>query len=343
VVERRKKNRSGGNKGKAAGKGRSRSRKTRLERKESAATHPELTAPKPEGRPDPAETGVSAGQAPEEPRPAPKASSETPKVTLPGELYLRTDQWWWRVKLPGEDKARARPLTPEGTKVAPGDRETAEKVAFATWEHAVEEHAAKQVKLESAEKIERLKAQFLDKVRHFTELVETANAKIEAEAKARAEAEAKLAEVLQAAGPSMEDGGQRTEGGQRTGDRGQSIQQGAVPARQGEIAPVDSAAVGAAAGASQTANGRSEGKPPPTQEAPHGITISEPRQPPLSNATPPSLSAAPPLETGVCECCGATGVAMACLTRIDSGQSLCPRCLAALRADVARIDADVSN
>lgn len=47
---------------------------------------------------------------------------------------------------------------------------------------------------------------------------------------------------------------------------------------------------------------------------------------------------APPLlvETGVCECCGATGIAMTHLTRIDSGQWLCPRCLAALRTDATR-------
>jgi hypothetical protein len=44
------------------------------------------------------------------------------------------------------------------------------------------------------------------------------------------------------------------------------------------------------------------------------------------------------LEVGVCECCQAAGVALASLRRIDSGQLLCPRCLAALRTDAVRIE-----
>ena len=99
------------------------------------------------------------------------------------------------MKLPGESKAKARPLKPEGAKAAAADRQIAEKVAFEMWEHALQDDAARQIRLESTEKIERLKAQFLDEVRDFTELVETANARIEMEAKARAEAEAKLAQA----------------------------------------------------------------------------------------------------------------------------------------------------
>ena len=95
------------------------------------------------------------------------------------------------------------------------DRETAEKTAFEMWEHALQENATRQLRRESTEKIERLKAQFLDKVRHFTELVETANAKIEAEAKARAEAEAKLAQMARTAEAKTEDRGQRAEDRER--------------------------------------------------------------------------------------------------------------------------------
>jgi hypothetical protein len=179
-------------------------------------------------------------------------------------------------------------LKPDGGKVAAGDRENAEKIALEMWEHAVREDAIRQIKLESTEKIERLKAQFLDKVRHFTELVETANAKIEAQTQARAEAEAKLAQLAQGPGPTGLDNGPGT-----------------------------------------------EDKEPP---APVGARHASPVQAgETQSAAPPGDACVAPT-VGACECCAATDVALASLTRIDSGQLLCPRCLAALRADVVRIE-----
>ncbi|MCL5280722.1 MAG: hypothetical protein M1376_12540 [Planctomycetes bacterium] len=217
-------------------------------------------------------------QGPGEPAPAQDSSAESLTIPLPGEFYQRADRWWWRVKLPGEDKAKARPLKLDGDKAAADDRETAARIAFEMWEHAIQENALRQIRWESTEKIERLKAQFLDKVRHFTELVETANAKIEAEAKARAGAEAKLAQM--------------TQGGQASTPKVEAEEQ---PALQDEVQP---------------------GEP---------------------ESTAPAV-ADPPLEVGVCECCEASGIALASLKRIDSGQLLCPHCLAALRADAVRIE-----
>jgi hypothetical protein len=218
-----------------------------------------------------------------EPAPAQDSSAEGPRIALPGAFCLRANRWWWRVKLPGEDKAKARPLMPDGEKTATADRETAERIAFEMWEHAVRENAVRQVQLESTEKIERLKAQFLDKVRHFTELVETANAKIEAQTKARAEAEAKLAQMAQGSEPRVPGNGPKIED-----------KEPAAPPSEAQVGGIESA-------------------PPP---------------------------AADPLPAvGVCECCGAIDVALAELRRIDSGQLLCPHCLAALRADVVRIEA----
>ena len=37
---------------------------------------------------------------------------------LPGSLYQRNGRWWWRVKLPGEEIFKARPLIPLGSKYA---------------------------------------------------------------------------------------------------------------------------------------------------------------------------------------------------------------------------------
>lgn len=167
---------------------------------------------------------------------------ETLRATLPGKAYQRGNRWWWCVKLPGEEKARSRPLKAQDAKAAVSDRKAAEAVALEIWEQAVREQAEKQTKAESSQTIARLKAQFLDRVRHFTKVVESANAKAQAEARARAQAELKLKQINE----------------QRT------------------------------------------------------------------------------LRTGSCECCGAAGIPVPKLRRIDSGQFLCPRCLEALRADASR-------
>ena len=129
------------------------------------------------------------------------------RVTLPGKLFQRGDRWWWSVKLPGEDKARSRPLKPKGDKAAVSDSETAEKIALEMWEQAIWEQTQKQIVAESARKVAALKAQFLDRVRHFSEVVERATARAEAEARARAEAEAELRRIAQTAGGKIEKEG----------------------------------------------------------------------------------------------------------------------------------------
>lgn len=166
---------------------------------------------------------------------------QTLKVTLPGKAYQRGNRWWWCVKLPGEQKAKARPLRAKQAKAAVADRKAAEEVALEMWEQAIRGQTEEQVRAENSQTVARLKAQFLDQVRHFSEIVENTKAKAEAEARARAEAEAKLKRITEGA---------------------------AVPTRP-------------------------------------------------------------------CECCGAAGIPVPKLRRIDSGQLLCPGCLAALRADAA--------
>jgi hypothetical protein len=126
---------------------------------------------------------------------------QPPRVTLPGTLYQRRDRWWWSVKLPGEDRTRARPLKEKGAKAAVQDLATAEALALALWEQSIREQAALHIQVESSQKIAALKAQFLDKVRHFTEVVESATAQAQAEARARAEAEARLREMAMPATP----------------------------------------------------------------------------------------------------------------------------------------------
>ncbi|MHC4962832.1 MAG: hypothetical protein ACYSOL_00950 [Planctomycetota bacterium] len=42
-------------------------------------------------------------------------------TTLPGSLYQRNRRWWWKVQLPGENKPKARPLKPVGSRYATTD------------------------------------------------------------------------------------------------------------------------------------------------------------------------------------------------------------------------------
>ncbi|OQY03475.1 MAG: hypothetical protein B6I25_07990, partial [Planctomycetales bacterium 4572_13] len=58
----------------------------------------------------------------------PKHSS----ANLPGSLYQRNRRWWWKVQLPGEEKPKARPLKPVGSR-------------FATTDYAVAVECAKQL------------------------------------------------------------------------------------------------------------------------------------------------------------------------------------------------------
>jgi len=56
---------------------------------------------------------------------------------IPGTIYRNGSRWWWRVRLPGEAKPKARPLRPAGARYATQDRAVAEEVAKAMWEEAI--------------------------------------------------------------------------------------------------------------------------------------------------------------------------------------------------------------
>ncbi len=48
---------------------------------------------------------------------------------LPGHFYQRNQRWWWRVRLPGAEKAKNIPLKPIGAKYATKDKAVAVEVA----------------------------------------------------------------------------------------------------------------------------------------------------------------------------------------------------------------------
>lgn len=137
-------------------------------------------------------------RAPQRKRAAKRGGPPTEgQVTLPGHLYQEAGQWWWRTKLPGEERERVRPVRVPGTDGIACDWDAAEKVAVEMWGQAAARHGARDVAVECEQKVERLKAQFLDKVRQLTEIVESANAKAQAEAKARLELEERLKAAIQ--------------------------------------------------------------------------------------------------------------------------------------------------
>jgi len=64
-------------------------------------------------------------------------AKNTKKFNLPGTIYLNKNRWWWKVQLPGEDKPKALPLKPVGSKFATTDRNIAVECAKAIWAKAI--------------------------------------------------------------------------------------------------------------------------------------------------------------------------------------------------------------
>ena len=50
-----------------------------------------------------------------------KTRNQKRSADLPGTIYLNKNRWWWKVQLPGEDKIKARPLKPIGSRYATTD------------------------------------------------------------------------------------------------------------------------------------------------------------------------------------------------------------------------------
>lgn len=131
------------------------------------------------------------------------------KVTLPGPMYQRAGQWWWQVRLPGEDAVKTRLLETPGVGTATCDPEIAERAAIRMWEQAVVREATARIILDCTQKVGQFKAQLLDRLGRLTEIVQSATATAQAEASARAQIESRLKAVILAAGPGSGDAQQK--------------------------------------------------------------------------------------------------------------------------------------
>jgi hypothetical protein len=87
------------------------------------------------------------------------------KVKLPGTFFRRKQRWWWRVRLPGEDRMKSRSLRPDGDQCGTKSRETAVTLAFDLWQQALVAETEARLKLES-----RYQAQ--EKARAYADLVD---------------------------------------------------------------------------------------------------------------------------------------------------------------------------
>jgi len=87
------------------------------------------------------------------------------KAQLPGTFFRRKQRWWWRVRLPGEDRMKSRSLRPDGEQCGTKSRETAVAVAFDRWQQALVAETETRVRLES-------RYQSQEKARAYADLVE---------------------------------------------------------------------------------------------------------------------------------------------------------------------------
>jgi len=122
-----------------------------------------------------------------------RTNKESFKVTLPGSLYCKNGRWWWKVKLPGESKTRARGLKPEGSRYATTDRDQAEDIARGLWESAIRSLVRAEAEAEADQKVKAMKKRLAEVEAESTETVTRTKAEVlEMIARAKAECEEKL-------------------------------------------------------------------------------------------------------------------------------------------------------
>ena len=208
------------------------------------------------------------------------------KVALPGEVYQKNGRWWWKVKLPGESRLKARGLKPEGARYATKDWEQACELALAMWESAI----AAQVRAAEQQKA--------------TEKTQAAAEEI---SRAKAEADKKVAEIkaeADAAVASARAGAEQTVQRMKT-EVVRMIDRAKAECQQ-RLAQCEQS----------LARARED-------------LLAEVSKREQAEAKLAEILSAPKL--GTCECCQRSDVPEQDLTRIDSGQLMCPQCLSAMR------------
>ena len=260
-------------------------------------------------------------------------AKHSPKVALPGQMYQKNGRWWWKVRLPGEPRVRARALKPNGARVAPKTRKVAEEVACERWRLSIEaetearvkseiqadaEKAVAKAKARVADAIAKVEAKCHEQLEAGAQALARAQEKARAEAAKRASAEAKLsaqsehAETLGAGAPGEQVRAQFEQ-------REKAYRDALAEARQkaqGE------ASLRAEARAQAEAELRSAAEQGANSQAGAGMQAER-----EFGRQSDSVG-----RTGPCEGCGRQDVPEKDLAKIDSGQLVCPDCLMLIRA-----------
>ena len=287
-------------------------------------------------------------------------AKRSPKVALPGEMYQKNGRWWWKVRLPGEPRVRARALKPDGARVAPKTRKIAEEVACEKWRLSIEAETEARVKSEiqanadkavakarakAAEAIARVEVKLATQSEQAKILcagktdgtegqIEQAKAQFEqrvkayrdalAEARQKAEAEAEARTRAQAT--AQAEASLRAEVEQRARSQSEALAQAEARARaeatlRAEAEQRAQMEAQARARAEATAQAEAQLRSEAEQRANSQAKA-------RMKAETKSCRAADSVgRTRACEGCGQQGVPEKDLAKIDSGQSVCPDCL----------------
>jgi hypothetical protein len=94
--------------------------------------------------------------------------------------------------LPGEKSPRSRALKPHGARCATTERRLAEEIALGLWQDAVRAEARAAARAEQANRVQRLRLRFREKLKTLRDVIAGAEARAEAETAERLRLEVQL-------------------------------------------------------------------------------------------------------------------------------------------------------
>jgi hypothetical protein len=245
-------------------------------------------------------------------------------------MYQKNGRWWWKVKLPGEGRIKARALKPEGERFAATDHKVAEEVAREMWRLTIEAKTEARIKVQAKAKanqeIAKTKAECAKKIKACEQALAKAQEQAKAQAEERAKTEAELKERAE-----------QTE--KYCAEEIAKIRDTIEKARV-EFEEKDKAYAEALARAEEKAKAEAEARKEAEAraQAEEYLRLEAEQRAGAEEAYAKAQDEAKLEEvlgdlivTGTCECCDRKDVPGNELVTIDSGQSLCPDCLRMLR------------
>jgi hypothetical protein len=256
-------------------------------------------------------------------------------------MYQKNGRWWWKVRLPGEPRVRARALRPEGARCAAKTRKVAERVAGEMWRDAIEadteERIRAEVKEQTSRKIAKTKARLTEKLETCERALAEAESKAKTEASLRIEAE----QAARAHAEGLEKVAERTR--RETKLRIEAEQKAKMEAQARSVAEARlkgetelraeaeqkaasrvQAVPSTSLGTGSPSNRRRGARDSVTPAAVGILSI-------LRSSLRPTVTTENNGRTASCEGCGRENVPENDLSRIESGQLVCSHCMMVAR------------